>query len=236
MLAAMWRRLVRTGFRLLYNEMAWSYDGVSWLVSLGEWRKWQQAALPFVQGERVLELAHGPGHLLATLSRAGCEVVGLDFSRQMGRMAARRLRRGGQAVRLARGRAQGLPFAAQSFDTVLSTFPTPFIAERRTAREVQRVLRGGGRYIIVPEGALRGKGPLQRFIAWLFKITGQGDGSLADDGAGPADEARWQPFRQMLEEAGFAVEMRRLTLARSVVTVVVGERREAAPGAPRDAD
>ncbi|MCB9446672.1 MAG: class I SAM-dependent methyltransferase, partial [Ardenticatenaceae bacterium] len=50
----LWKKLIRFGFRLLYNELAWTYDAVSWLVSLGDWRSWQQAALPFVLGPDVL--------------------------------------------------------------------------------------------------------------------------------------------------------------------------------------
>jgi hypothetical protein len=42
---SLWWRLVRFGFRLLYNEFAFSYDLVSKVVSLGAWRCWQQSAL-----------------------------------------------------------------------------------------------------------------------------------------------------------------------------------------------
>jgi hypothetical protein len=47
-LTGLWWRLVRFGFRLLYNEMAFTYDAVSAVVSLGEWRSWQRAALNFL--------------------------------------------------------------------------------------------------------------------------------------------------------------------------------------------
>ena len=80
MIRKRWQQLVRFGFRLLYNEMAWTYDMVSWSVSLGEWRLWQQAALPFVSGETVLEIGHGPGHMLLALQNMGVAVTGLDLS------------------------------------------------------------------------------------------------------------------------------------------------------------
>ena len=35
MLINAWRRLLQFGFRLLYREMAFTYDWVSWIVSLG---------------------------------------------------------------------------------------------------------------------------------------------------------------------------------------------------------
>ena len=61
-----WWALVTFGFRLLYNEMAFTYDWVSWIVSLGQWRAWQRSALEHITappGTRVLELAHGTGNM-----------------------------------------------------------------------------------------------------------------------------------------------------------------------------
>lgn len=221
-----WWRLVRLGFHLLYNEMAWSYDAVSWLASLGAWQAWQQTALPYVQGQRVLEIAHGPGHILLALEAEGYEMIGLDLSPAMGRLAQRRLDKAGVAANLVRGRVQALPFAANHFDTVLSTFPTAFIGERETMREAGRVLRPGGRFLIVPEGHLSGGGLLERFINWLYVITGQRSGEFAVDEANywPAASARWQRFRQEMEAAGFSVEVVHVGLERGGATVLIATR------------
>ena len=50
------------------------------------------------------------------------------------------------------GSAQHLPFDAASFDTVVSTFPSEYIYDPATIAEVERVLRSGGRLIVI-EGA-----------------------------------------------------------------------------------
>jgi ubiquinone/menaquinone biosynthesis C-methylase UbiE len=116
---SLWWRLIGFGFRLLYNELAFTYDLVSYVVSLGAWRCWQKAALKHLditQGARVLELAHGTGNLQVDLNAAGYKVVGYDLSPYMGRIAERKIRRQNYPVRLARGRAQQLPFPAGSFD------------------------------------------------------------------------------------------------------------------------
>lgn len=208
-----WRWLIQTGFSLLYNQFAWSYNLVSWLVSLGEWRKWQLAALPFVVGPAVLEVAHGPGYLLVALSGRDYRLTGFDLSPAMGRLAGRKLQEAGYEVPLVRGMAQNLPFGANCFNTVLTTFPTQFILAPATLQAIYRVLKPGGRLIIVPEGHLTGRSWLVRFITWLFVITGQ-----APDGPAPN---RWQFFERQLASAGFQSEFRPIALPHSNVTVII---------------
>ena len=94
-----WWALLRLGFRLLYHEMAWGYDLVSWIVSLGQWRDWQRVAMGYVCGPRVLDLAFGTGNLLLDWHATGMTPVGVDLSPQMARIAARKVR------------ARGLPLA-----------------------------------------------------------------------------------------------------------------------------
>lgn len=190
----MWQKIVRFGFRLLYNEMAWTYDVVSWLVSLGEWRRWQLAALDHVQGEQVLEIAHGTGHLLPRLAQRGYAVAGMDLSAAMGQIASGRLRELEMDVPLLRGSAMALPFEPAQFDTIVTTFPTAFVVEPDTLRNVKRVLAEDGRLVIVMAGALRGRGLLERLIALAYWLTGQ----TADVDAG-------RSFYEMMRERYAAV-------------------------------
>ncbi len=219
-LKSIWQALLRFGFRLLYNELAWTYDLVSWLVSLGEWRAWQQAALPFVAGRDVLEIGHGPGHMLLALQNARYDVVGLDLSPFMGRRAQRRTQR---TVPLVRGKVQDLPLATAVFDTVLATFPTEYIIDPAALTAIARVLRVNGRLVIVPEGQLTGRGPLQRAIEWLFAITGQR--YAAAEAADGRETAVWQQFLPRFRAAGFQVAFVRVTRPRSQVTVIIATKQ-----------
>lgn len=163
-----WRWL----FQLLYNQLAWAYDGVSWVVSLGKWRHWQRAAIPRLKGRRVLEVAFGTGNLLIDLARAGYHTYGLELSPSMVRIARRKIKRRGLAILLCRGQAQMLPFAPESFDSVVVTFPTEFICDPASLGEMDRVLRPGGKLVLVP-GA-RFHNPLAHlFIQGLYLIAGQ---------------------------------------------------------------
>ena len=90
------RRILRFFFDQLYHSLAWSYDLVAAAVSLGRWRQWVQASLPFIQGSRVLELAFGTGMLQQSmLVDERHMIAGIDESAQMIETARRRLRRAG---------------------------------------------------------------------------------------------------------------------------------------------
>jgi SAM-dependent methyltransferase len=147
--------------------------------------------------------------------------VGIDLSPQMGRLARGRLKERGLPARLTRGRGQALPFAAASFDGVVAAFPAPYILEAETVSGLWRVLRPGGRLVIVPEAELTGGGPLAWGIEWLNALTGQrGDEALSD-------EERAAIWSHRLGVAGFGVAVHRVQGRESLVTVIVAERQAA---------
>jgi ubiquinone/menaquinone biosynthesis C-methylase UbiE len=212
------RALLLWAFQLLYQQFAWAYEAVSAAVSLGQWRDWGAAALPFLSGPRILELGHGPGHLLAA-AEGDFWPVGLDLSPQMGGIARRRLARYGLPARLVRGRGQALPFAPATFDGLVAAFPAPYILAPETLAAMWRVLRPGGRLVIVPEAELTGSGWPARLIEQLYVITGQRGASGQGDVGG---DTIW---RRALMGPGFVVVTEhRVELPGSVVTVIVAER------------
>lgn len=136
-----YRRFYRWATRRLYHEWAFAYEAVAWLVSLGHWDGWRKQVLDYIVGARVLEIGFGTGRLMAAQVERGYDVVGVEPSRAMQRVAARRL--GPNAVRVPRVRAvaQALPFVDGAFDTALSTFPTDYAVDPTCLLEIRRVLR-----------------------------------------------------------------------------------------------
>jgi len=208
----MFRLVMRFVFRLLYNEFAWVYDGVSAFVSMGQWRAWQRTTLNYLRGRRVLEIAHGTGNLLLDLSALGFQPVGLDLSPAMGRRAQRRLTAHGLAVPLLRARGQALPFADASFPSLLATFPAEFIVQPAAIAEFYRVLRPGGVFVCVPAAQITGPALADRFADWLFRVTGQ------------AGSDWFQPLLARYSEAGFTAWLEHVRLPRSVVAVLLAEK------------
>ena len=165
--------IFRFFFKLLYHQFAWTYDWVASIVSLGMWQKWVKSVVPYLKGPRVLEIGFGPGHLLIELYQNGLDAYGLDKSYQMGQIAHKRLAKLGLCSNLTRADAQTLPFADNSFNQVVLTFPAEYIFDPNTNSEILRVLINGGEAIILPIAWITGRKPLERLAAWVNRITGE---------------------------------------------------------------
>ena len=197
--------LLKRGFYLLYNELAFTYDLVAWLVSFGQWANWRRTALPYLQPGPTLELAYGTGGFYVDLLSAGLNPIGIDRSPYMARLTGKRLRRQsprgepprGEPLRgaILQARAQALPFPDGCFVNVVATFPTRYIFEKETLAEVRRVLMAdpgqSPRLIVVMQGRLQGPPGLQGFVDWLYRVTGQHD-PLAPDPIAEINEAGFE--------------------------------------------
>lgn len=145
----LYRRLLGRLFHALYTSFAWFYNGIAALVSLGRWRKWVQAILPYANASPLLELGCGPGHLQIALRQRSMAAFGIDASRQMCRLAGNNHRKNKFASGIVHASAEAIPFQDSSFACILSTFPTPFIFSADTVREVHRLLKPGGMLVVL---------------------------------------------------------------------------------------
>jgi ubiquinone/menaquinone biosynthesis C-methylase UbiE len=222
--------LLRFFFRLLYHQFAFTYDLVAATVSLGRWKDWVLSVLPFIEGNRILEIGHGPGHLQRALLDRNMLAFGIDVSPQMGRLAKHNLMglsrpkaagsrspdSGYTQINLTRGISQALPFPPESFDTLVATFPAEYIFDSRTLVEAQRVLTANGRFVILPGATIMGRGVLDRAMALLFRITGQNPPDLSEI----LHERSKQPFAA----AGLHVVVHELNIRSSLVFILVATK------------
>ena len=204
------QRFMRVFFNLLYHPFAFTYDLVAATVSFGRWKDWTYNILPFIDGTRVLELGHGPGHLQRILLDHGLVAVAIDESAPMGTLAKRRL---GSSQKLARARAQKIPFASESFDSIVSTFPSEYIFDTQTLSEAHRVLRNSGRFIV-----LLAAWPGNPLLAWLFKVTGE---SLTD-----AYESIQSKTEEAFAQANFQSEIQIVEVKSGNLLFVIAKKEE----------
>jgi SAM-dependent methyltransferase len=207
--------ILRLFFYLLYQPFAWTYDWVASFVSNSRWKDWIAQTQTFVQGPNLLELGHGPGHLQLLLAQnPALHVFGLDRSKQMGRLAHRRLARAGISPMLTRATAQALPFSDGGLNTIVATFPTEYIADPATIQEMQRVLAPDGRVVILLASWITGHSLTDRFLAWLYRFTGQ---TLHPD---EDLNLHNSPFQR----AGFSIHTEYITLKDSRLLFVIAQK------------
>ena len=118
---------------------------------------------------RVLEVAPGPGYFSIELAKRGRRsVTGLDISKTFVEIARRNAEKEGVQVDFQLGNASRMPFEDASFDLIVcrAAFKN-FSAPVAALREMRRVLRPGGKAIIID---LRKDTPLAAIDAYVAKM------------------------------------------------------------------
>lgn len=150
---------MRTGEKGRSFEGIWggrNYEALASAFGMGP-RFYERAlgGLVLAPGMKALDLGCGPGGLsfaLGARSPVDTQIHGVDLSVDQLDLASRRAGRVSCSLRFHRCSMDELPFPDGEFDLVMTSMAlheTPPEVRRRTVGEVARVLREGGRFLLV---------------------------------------------------------------------------------------
>jgi ubiquinone/menaquinone biosynthesis C-methylase UbiE len=112
-----------------------------------------------------------------------------------------------------------------SLNQVVATFPTEYIFDPATVKEVYRILLPGGRLVVLLVAWITGRGLLERAAAWLFRVTKQAPpetpGSTAQSELRDALAAR---LVARLESTGFQTKVEFVELRSSILMIILGDK------------
>jgi demethylmenaquinone methyltransferase/2-methoxy-6-polyprenyl-1,4-benzoquinol methylase len=225
--------------REVFDSVAGSYDLMNDLMSLGVHRAWKQDFAfrsGVMAGDSVLDLAGGTGDIAALMSkRVGTNgrVLLTDINESMLDVGRRRLEDRGivSNVEFALVNAESLPFKDGEFDAVTIAFGLRNVTDKDAAlREMYRVLKPGGRAMILEFSAVEAE-PLKKiYDTWSFGVLPVLGKFIANDEASYrylAESIRKHPPQEeladMMRQAGF-IEVGFRNLTGGIVAIHSGTR------------
>jgi demethylmenaquinone methyltransferase / 2-methoxy-6-polyprenyl-1,4-benzoquinol methylase len=149
---------IRDGSGSMFDRIAPRYDLLNRIISLGMDQRWRRKLVAALNcsgacGE-VLDVATGTGDVALAIVKKmpGCQVVGLDPSKEMLAVAKEKVEAAGrqQEIKLVLGDAQQLPFESDQFAASCISFGIRNVPDRfKGLKEMGRVTRVGGRVVIL---------------------------------------------------------------------------------------
>lgn len=127
---------------------------------------WALRRLPPLSGARVLDIGVGEGQSSVLLARAGATVSGIDVSGEALERARELARRCGVSPEFIRMAGEELHFPEASFDAILCMSAYHHMDLELATREFVRVLRPGGRVVMIEPLATNPP-------AWLYRRVGR---------------------------------------------------------------
>lgn len=220
----------------MFDRVAARYDLLNSLMSAGLHHRWRERAADHAAlgpGETALDVCCGTGDLTFELAgRIGADgrVVGCDFSEPMLDLARDKAEaRDSTGVRFEWADALNLPYDAGRFDAVTVGFGVRNFADRdRGIREMARVLRPGGRLVIL-EFTRPQRFPFSTFYSLWFDRIAPILGRISDDPeayAYLAESVRSFPsplgLAERMDRAAGLEGIRYTILAGGIVTIHTG--------------
>jgi len=204
--------------RDVFDSVATRYDVMNDLMSMGIHRLWKRFAVELAgirRGQKILDLASGTGDLAARFAGlTGPEglVVMTDINAAMLEQGRNRMADDGLIgnVLYSQVNAESIPFEDNTFDCITIAFGLRNVTDKQKAlTEMKRVLRPGGRVLILEFSQPSGKALKSVYDIYSFKLLPKIGKMVANDEDSYrylAESIRMHPDQEslkgMMEKAG----------------------------------
>lgn len=156
----------------MFDSIAPEYDAFNHMASLGIDRIWRRRALKWIEGPQVLDVACGTGDFAILIAKERrCGVIGVDISEKMLAEMKRKVleEHVEREVSCEVGDCSALRFKDGTFENVTVAFGVRNFEDREAClREILRVLRPGGKFVMLELGMPRIK-RIRKIYQWYFR-------------------------------------------------------------------
>ncbi len=217
----------------MFDAIAPRYDFLNRLLSLGTDRRWRKTAVEHLEvpdNGWALDMACGTADValeIASRYPAAAGIVGMDISREMLKIARKKIEAMGEGarVRLTTASCEAIPSLDGFFDGAIIAFGIRNVIDRLAGlRELRRVIKPGAKLVILEFSNPRARlfqrlfhTYFHRILPWIGGVFSRRSAYryLPQSVAAFPDPAR---FEQLMAEAGF-VDIRHRELSWGIVTL-----------------
>lgn len=221
----------------IFNDIAPKYDLLNHLLSMNIDKGWRRKAMQYI-GEKekghLLDVACGTGDFSIAASRAGVkEVTGIDISANMVEIGRKKVHELGldNRIDLRSGDSEEMEFEDGRFDVVTVAFGVRNFEHLELGlKEMQRVLRPGGKVIIL-EFSMPEHFPMKQLYKFYFRYILPTLGGWISGNKGaytylPESVMKFpqgQTFLNIMKNCGFEDPMQR-KLSFGIASLYVGKK------------
>ncbi|MBE6197890.1 MAG: bifunctional demethylmenaquinone methyltransferase/2-methoxy-6-polyprenyl-1,4-benzoquinol methylase UbiE [Rikenellaceae bacterium] len=159
--------------RVMFNDIAPTYDRLNHILSLDIDRLWRKRVVRVVRklgAKHIMDMATGTGDLAIALAKKidGATIYGADFSSEMLAVAKQKIEQLGLAERisLTECNAENIPLADEAVDAATVAFGVRnFEHQREALTEIKRTIRRGGHLVV-----LEFSNPRFAIVRWCYRL------------------------------------------------------------------
>lgn len=159
--------------RVMFNDIAPTYDRLNHILSLDIDRLWRKRVVRIVRklgAKHIMDMATGTGDLAIALAKKidGATIYGADFSSEMLAVAKQKIEQLGLAERisLTECNAENIPLADEAVDAATVAFGVRnFEHQREALTEIKRTIHRGGHLVV-----LEFSNPRFAIVRWCYRL------------------------------------------------------------------